>query len=447
MSNKKSFIGSPLLITHWDPDMYPNRPLPLIPELVIYILAHGEVWIKEVDLFLNPKIAAFLSDPVGFDQFSSLVATKRVKVLIPDPSRDLDDPVTHPVLSAANEIVKSKRPLKNRPWKMTDETKRLCEALDAMLVANGGLNRRGVVRHRTAPPASRNVFADQLVGVLMSEDKLWRGRDQFKGIDGRVAKQFTKYALNHELAIDLLRKNNITPNATNGFYRSLLYQCADVLLHEHQRQRRSMKNLGQSVYAHCELDREKAIGTYYGTRFAEVPPTGKAVNAEEEIFRVDVVPTKKPIKIPFTPKIGDIVSAVLEDCADSMRGFWAVAGNAPAPEVAFSLAWEHVADAFAKHSVNALKLSNTEKIFWNLAEYVVHGAEIFDETGKQLGATWIPDFSSSRAEQALKLGIKAVASFGRPTMQYIRRGRADEKRGKIKHALLAAATARIGRVA
>ena len=34
-----------------------------------------------------------------------------------------------------------------------------------------------------------------------------------------------------------------------------------------------MKNLGQSVYAHCELDREKAVGTYYGTRVAELPPT------------------------------------------------------------------------------------------------------------------------------------------------------------------------------
>jgi hypothetical protein len=35
MPKRKSFVGSPLLITHWDPDVYPNRPLPLIPELVI----------------------------------------------------------------------------------------------------------------------------------------------------------------------------------------------------------------------------------------------------------------------------------------------------------------------------------------------------------------------------------------------------------------------------
>jgi hypothetical protein len=445
MSKRKAFLGSPLLITHWDPDMYPNRPLPLIPELVVYILAHGEVWIKEVDLFLNSRIAAVLSDPVGFHQFSSLVATKRVKVLIPDASRDLDDPVKHPILSTANEIIRSKRPLKTRQWVMTDQHRRLCEALDAMLIANGGLNAKGVVRQRISPPAN-NVFAEQLVAVLTGEDKRWREREPFKAIDGRVAKQFTKYALNHELALDLLRKKDITPNATNGFYRSLLYQCAEVLLQD-QRQTRSMKNLGQSVYAYCELHREKAVGTYYGTRVAELPPTAKPAGPEEEMYRVEVVPTEKPIKIPVTPDIGDVVSAVLEECGDSIRGFWAVAGDTPVPEVEFMLAWEHVADAFGKHPFpHGRELGKTERIIWDIGEYLVHGAELLDDAGRQIGATWTPDFSRSRVEGLVKLGIKAVASFGRPTMEYIRTGRADRKKGEVKKALLDSATARIGRV-
>jgi hypothetical protein len=447
MPKRKSFVGSPLLITHWDPDMYPNRPLPLIPELVIYILAHGDVWIKEVDLFLNSRIAAVLSDPVGFQQFSSLVATKRVKVLIPDRSRDLDDPFKHPILSTANEIVRSKRPLKTRQWRMTDQDRRLCEAFDAMLVANGGLQKNGVVRHRIAP-ADRNVFSEQLVGVLAGEDKRWRDREQFKAIDQRVAKQFTKYALNHELAIDLLRKEHITPNATNGFYRSLLYQCADVLLRDHQKARRSMKNLGQSVYAHCELDREKAIGAYYGPRVAELPPTQKPVEPESELYRVEVVPTEKPIIIPASRDIGEIVSAVLEECGDSMRGFWAVAGSESEPEVEFALAWEQLADAFARHAApHGGELGKTANVLWDLAEYVVHGAELLDDSGKQMGVTLIPDFSQSRAAQLLRLGVKGVASFGRPTMEYIRRGRADQKKGKVKKALLDAATARVGCVA
>jgi hypothetical protein len=445
MSKGKAFLGSPLLITHWDPDMYPNRPLPLIPELVVYILAHGEVWIKEVDLFLNSRIAAFLSNPVGFQQFSSLVATKRVKILIPDASRDLEDPVKHPILSTANEIIRSKRPLKTRQWVMTDQDRRLCEALDAMLVANGGLRAKGVVRHRISPPAN-NVFAEQLVAVLTGDDKRWREREPFKAIDGRVAKEFTKYALNHELALDLLHKKKIVPNATNGFYRSLLYQCAEVLLQD-QKQKRSMKNLGQSVYAHCELHREKAVGTYYGTRVAELPPTAKPTEPEEEMYRVEIVSTENPIKIPVTPDIGDVVSAVLEECADKMRGFWAVAGDTPLPEVEFMLAWEHVADAFAKYSIpHGGELSRTERKIWDIGEYLVHGAELLDEAGRKIGATWTPEFSQSRADELVKLGIKAVASFGRPTMEYIRRGRADRKKGKVKKALLDSATARVGQV-
>jgi len=64
-----------------------------------------------------------------------------------------------------------------------------------------------------------------------------------------------------------------------------------------------------------------------------------------------------------------------------------------------------------------------------------------------MGVTLIPDFSESRAAQLLILGVKGIASFGRPAMEYIRRGRADEKRGQIKKTLLDAATARLGRVA
>ncbi len=426
--------------------MYPIRPLPLIPELVIYILAHGEVWIKEVDLFLNSRIAAVLSDPVGFHQFSSLVATKRIKVLIPDTSRDLEDPVKHPVLSTANEIIRSKRPLKTRQWIMRDQDRRLCKALDALLIANGGLSTKGVVRHRISPPAN-NIFAEQLVAVLTGEDERWREREAFKAIDGRVAKQFTKYALNHELALDRLRKKNKTPNAVNGFYRSLLYQCAEEFLSD-KRQTRSMKNLGQSVYAHCELQRERAIGTYYGTRVAELPPTVKPAGPEEELYRVEVVPTEKTINIPLCPNIGDVVSAVLEECGDKMRGFWAVAGDAPMPEIQFKLAWEHVADGFAKHSADPRRgeLSKRARTIWDIGEYVVHGAELLDDAGRQIGVTWMPDFSQSRVEDFVKLGIKAVASFGRPTMEYIRRGRADQENGKIKKALIDSATTRIGKV-
>ena len=77
----------------------------------------------------------------------------------------------------------------------------------------------------------------------------------------------------------------------------------------------------------------------------------------------------------------------------------------------------------------------------------VHGAEIFNETGERLGATWALDFTEHPLAKTVQLGMKAIATFGRPTMEYIRRGRADAEKGKIKQVLLDAATARCGRVA
>ena len=79
-------------------------------------------------------------------------------------------------------------------------------------------------------------------------------------------------------------------------------------------------------------------------------------------------------------------------------------------------------------------------------EYAVHGAELFNDTGERLGATWALDFTQHPLAQTVQLGMKAIASFGRPTMEYIRRGRADAERGKTKQVLLNSATARCGRV-
>src|ERR1039458_3843731 len=73
MPPTKSVDCVPVLLTHWDPDMYSSDALPLIPELVIQILVHGEVWLKEVDLFLNESIREQLGREEQFEQFSSLV--------------------------------------------------------------------------------------------------------------------------------------------------------------------------------------------------------------------------------------------------------------------------------------------------------------------------------------------------------------------------------------
>jgi len=92
----------PVLLTHWDPGMYPGHPLPLIPELVINLLAYGHVVLKDVDLFMNERIVPYLTeDPGHWEAFASLIGTKRITVLTPDPSRGLDP--TAPFFSAAQD--------------------------------------------------------------------------------------------------------------------------------------------------------------------------------------------------------------------------------------------------------------------------------------------------------------------------------------------------------
>ena len=275
MSSRKAFAGCPTLITHWDPDMYPNEPLPLVPELVVYLLAHGQVWLKEVDLFLNPKIASYLSDPTGFQQFSSLVATKRIKVLIPDQSRNLDDPINHPILSTAMEIVRSKRPLKSRPWTMTEKDKQLCEALDTMLVATGpeakwrsaSQDRTAKQREHVRGQAYRRSRRPRYTLAATRRVQGYRSSDRTAVCQARAKPR---------ISYRPFTKERHCPQRNERFLPLIALPCADHLLPSHHRSRRSMKNLGQSVYAHCELDREKAVGTYYGSRVAEpLPPTGK----------------------------------------------------------------------------------------------------------------------------------------------------------------------------
>ena len=70
----------PLLLTHWDPDLYPGRSIPLLPELIVHILAYGEVWVKEVDLFFSPQIRTYLSNAANLSAFTSLVDTGRIKI-------------------------------------------------------------------------------------------------------------------------------------------------------------------------------------------------------------------------------------------------------------------------------------------------------------------------------------------------------------------------------
>src|SRR2546430_1306420 len=113
------FAGRPIVLTHWDPDLYPYRSQALSPiqELIVHVLAFGEVRIKDVDLFLNPRIRACFREDSMRAQFASLLGTGRVRVLVPPRSTQFDiDPTTNPLTAVALERVRNQRPFKDEPW-------------------------------------------------------------------------------------------------------------------------------------------------------------------------------------------------------------------------------------------------------------------------------------------------------------------------------------------
>jgi hypothetical protein len=247
--------SQPLMVTHWDPDLYSARSIPPIQELVVQILTN-QVLLKEVDLLLNPKLRAAFRDLAIVRQFDSLLHTGRIKILLPPLSTtNFDiDPNDHPLTAVALERERNKRPFKTKIWKMTRADKRFCADFDGMIKS------AGAVQFRKDFPVE-NTFAKTLAAVLLNPDKLWRRRPEFSGINDDMARTFLRYCEDASLAVSDLRRDNIVPNASQ-FYRSLAYQCAD-LYESKSKQSRSMKNLLQSVYAHCELDREASQGTYY----------------------------------------------------------------------------------------------------------------------------------------------------------------------------------------
>src|SRR5882724_3697943 len=389
----------PLLLTHWDPDLYPKRAVPLLQELVVHILMHGNVLIKEVDLFLNPRIRSALSKRKNRDAFQSLIDTGYLRILIPDRATVLGllDPEEQPLLATAREREASKRPLKSEPWRLTEDIERFCKRMDLILGLTARQARnswaRPICRPRVTPPSGENQFAAKLHDVLTQTDRNWQTRVPFKGITPEMADKFARYSQNYEEALRDIVGAGQKPNATNGFYRSLAYQCADLFAEKTganqdlaKKKAQPMKNLVQSVYAYCELQREKAAGSYSGQRLAEMPPDRKT---SEKVVRVEVVPLPHKIPICIDGNIGNVISAVLEECEASLRVFWRLAGTDPAPEKLFRQAWDHVAEAFARHApVPARRSSGTISA---VAEFALRCVALLTESSDPAGGALLQD--------------------------------------------------------
>jgi hypothetical protein len=434
-----SYSNYPVVLTHWDPDVYPRYALPLVQELIIHILAHGEVWLKEVDLFLNPRIRRALSDPrsLNFQAFRSLVDTGRIKILIPPrtTSQDRLDPQDYP-LGATAMARDGKKPLKSKRWFLNEETRRFCARLDSILgragrQSRGFEQRQSICRARRIPP-SGNEFAAKLCSVLNQRDRRWKRRPQFSGITPKMADQFMVFCQNPDAALKFLAAKHVQPNATDGFYRSLAYQCADLFP---LKSARAMKNLVQSVYAYCELKRERAAGTYGGDRLAEMPPDRPI---GQELVRIEVAPMPQSVNIPLTANIGDVISAVLEECEPSLRVFWGVAGESPSPEREFQIAWNHVAEVFARNA--ALSQRTRKSGTFKIVRFILHGVKLLMELGEIAGHAWIPAASPVSALPT------TIATFGPQAVDLIRSARIELRRQKITDCVNAAAAIRCSKI-
>ncbi len=264
-----------------------------------------------------------------------------------------------------------------------------------------------------------------------------------------MADSFTQFSMDPSKAIATLEQQGIAPFRTD-FYKVLTYQCADLYP---PRQRRAMKNLIQSVYTHCELARENSLGTYYGTRLAELPPTEDGV-ADDDLMGIGVVTQSAVANIPVAANIGEVVANVLNECGPRLRNFWELADPKTTPG-AFIETWAEVSDAFAKHSINAepIRWTDTAKSRWKLFQRVghrVHASAIVTEIGALGGIKLFSELMHQPHVIETVVGVQAVFLSGKQIVEWIRKGKAyddrDTERDRVRSILLDSATVRCGRV-
>ena len=424
----------PIMITHWDPDVYPVKPAPGIQELVLYGLLsgvlrqNGPVLIKEVDLLLNPRIRAAFEDDAVVGQFDSLLNTGRFKVLLPPLSTDFGDvdPNLQPMTAVARERDRKKRPYKTRIRKLTRADEAFCARLDRILV-----NAKAIQFRRDFP--AENTFASVIAGVLSSPDRGWRKRPQFCGITAEIADRFVAYCHDPSKAIDRLAQDGVAPHGREA-YRSLLYQVADCeenkAEHNSMSGSRAMKNLLQSAYAYCELHREDASGTYVGPRIAELP---FITSVPRDFPTIEAMPLLDlSAEIPVAQNIGDILGRVLEE----------IPADVGVTNTTFEYRCAQIADAFAKYSVSRkpVKWSATGQHHWQTSKHYIQFGALILSVAVHVGLRFVSSFQSREIVEWSPDAIHAMTYCAQPLVDLIRGGQAyddqDTERARLARGVL-----------
>ncbi len=442
---KTGASAKPIMITHWDPDVYPTKPAPGIQELVIYALISrvlrqdSKVLIKEVDLLLNPKIRAAFKDDAVVDQFDGLLQTGRFKVLLPPLSTDFGDvdPYVQPMTAVARERDRKRRPYKTKVRKLTRADEIYCAKLDRIFV------RAHATQFRKDFPAE-NTFASVLAAVLSSPDHGWRSRPQFTGITPQMAEAFVSYCQDPSKAIERLAADRVAPHAREA-YRSLLYQVSDCKEYKSDYNSmsgsRAMKNLLQSVYAYSELNRENASGTYVGPRIAELPFVSKP--AENELSTIEATPfLDLNAEIPIAQNIGDILGRVLDEIPAEPAG-------TSTNHMTFEDRCAHIADAFAKYSVarKPVTWSPTAQHHWQASKHrLVFGAFLLS-VAVHVGLRFISSFQFREVVEWSPDVVHGLTYCAQPLVNLIRGGKAyddsDTEQARVTRGVLSAMKSRV----
>src|SRR5579872_73712 len=438
--------GKPMMITHWDPDLYPSKPAPGIQELVLFGLLSGAlrrnspVLLKEVDLLLNPQIRMAFKDDGVLGQFDSLLSTQRFKVLLPPRNTDFGDfdPSVQPMTAVAHERDRKKRPYKTTFRRLSSADKAYCARLDKILVS------ANAIEFRKEFPAENN-FARRLTSILSSPKRSWLRRPPFSGITPQMAETFLSWCWNPSRAVERLQSEGVEPHGREA-YRSLLYQVADFeeykAKHGSRTGSRALKNLLQSVYAYCELDREEASGTYMGSRIAELPLVEDS--QEEDIPLFNAPPfLDRVLEIPVASNIGDILGRVLEEIPPEPLD-----GSTSLKLVENRCA--HVADAFARYSVarKPVKWSPEVQHRWKAYRHRVQvGALVLSAASHLTGLQFISSFELREIAEWSPDALHALTYCAPPLVNLIRGGKAyddrDTERARVARSLLETMESRI----
>jgi hypothetical protein len=428
-----------LLLTHWEPEIYLPREIPvLLPELIINALLYGEVLIKDGDLVLNEHIARYLHQEGNFSVFRELIEGGGIKIsTLPQknyPQKMTADPKITPITARAEEI-SSRKTFKERVWKPTGMQRSFYAKLDGFLQ-----NNPSSPRPSQGFPAGFNPFADLLAKILVERTNLRLDAiPQFKGIDDELADHFIKFCRGEMDWIQFLRDRGTPPEKIGEegkFYRSPAYQCL-----EHFPDRRGMKNLIQSVFAACYCDSVDADGRF-GGRLVEIPykyaSDGDAAEAVNEAKSIQIIKSSAAINFPLLPGIGEVLATTRKSTAcQELQDYFLSMQIGPMGERDFWSLWEQTSEIFAENVARKfVKLSRIEKGLWKVSPllYVagrVFGSQFFPSIWN--GTEWKPILIHSGSAWSLSnIGPKLSKLF-RSALR-IRKVREDLVRGvKVRY--------------